>query len=274
MQNILNFVFWSFSIVSYFGFRILDFIDMNNLYIVSTPIGNLQDITIRAIKILQQVDYILTENPQKTGTLLSEIKKRYPELCDENKHPKILHFNEYIENEKAYEFMNLLEKGYNVALVSEAGTPLISDPGYKLVHFALSKGIKLISVPGASAVAAALVCSGLPTDKYFFLGFLPKTKLKKEKHLSNLKSSLEDLSRNGLNPTVIFFESPHRVLETLYVLKNVFGNIRISLGRELTKVFEENVSDNLSNLIAKFETSNPKGEFTVLFNLKSESHVR
>ena len=243
---------------------------MNNLYIVSTPIGNLQDITIRGVMVLNDVDYILTEDVGKTNLLLSEINKRFGQLAESRKKPKIIQFNEYIENERIHESIKLLEQGYDLALVSEAGTPLISDPGFKLIRYALSHNIKLTAVPGASAVTASLVCSGLPTDKLLFIGFLPKTEVKKEKYFTNLKKTLEFMKVNNLNPTVVFFESPHRITETFEVFKRVFGDIKICISRELTKIHEENICGLVSGFIEKYKSSSPKGEFTLLFNLKSD----
>lgn len=241
---------------------------MGTLYIVSTPIGNLQDITIRGVKTLFLVDYILCENVGKTKVLVSQLRERYPTLLEANKNPRMQHFNEYIENENVYSFVNLLEKGHDVALVSEAGTPLISDPGYKLVRHALKKNIPVISIPGPSAVTSALVVSGLPTNSFLFLGFLPKTVIKKERVINNLKKTLSNMHENNFFPTIIFFESPHRIPETLDVLYKIFGDIHVVITRELTKKFEEVLQDYLSNIMSNYQKVKPKGEFTILFNTK------
>ena len=242
---------------------------MNNLYIVSTPIGNLQDITIRAIKTLFSVDYILAENPDRVRILLSEIKNRFGKFIDNGKNPRVIHFNEYLENENTHEFLSLLEKGFDVAIVSSAGTPLISDPGYKLVKLAISKNVNIIGVPGPSSVISSIVVSGLPTDKFWFSGFLPKTKIKKEKMLILYKEILNFSANKDINPTLIMFESPHRLIETLHSIKDVFGNINIVIAREMTKKFEELERKNIDHFIEKYEVNEPKGEFVILLNLKS-----
>lgn len=237
------------------------------LYIVSTPIGNLQDITIRAIKMLFYVDYILTENVQKTKLLLSELKKRYPNLIKIDKNPKVLLFNEFIENENIYEYFLLLQNN-NVALTSSAGTPLISDPGYKLVKLAISKNLNVIPIPGVCAGITSLTVSAMPTDKFLFIGFLPRSQGKKEKILADLKEIFFKSEKHNINPTIIIYESPHRIIETLSLIEKLYGNIQIAVTREITKKFEEVMRDSISNMIEKFEKQEPKGEFTILFNLK------
>lgn len=243
---------------------------MHSLYIVATPIGNMQDITIRAIKTLFSANLILTENPAKTSLLLKKIKQDYPGFIQSGYAPKLVLFNEYLENEKPDYFLNLFSEN-DVVLISEAGTPLISDPGYKLVRLAIKNGVKVISVPGATAAISSLLVSGLPTDKFCFLGFLPKAKAKKIKMLNNLKRILHDAGENGLLSTIILYESPHRVLATLEIISKVFGNINIVVCRELTKVFEEVLRDNIEEIIKLFTNKNLKGEFTILFNLKINS---
>lgn len=239
------------------------------LYILSTPIGNLQDITIRAIRTLNTVDVILAENPQKTKILLDEINKRYKGVIDNSKNPKIIQFNEFLENEKMNEYYSYIEKGYDVAIVSSAGTPLISDPGFKLVNYAISKNVNVTGIPGVSSVIASLVVSGLPADKFLFAGFLPKTKVKKEKTLGNYYEILNFAKDKDINPTLIIFESPHRIIETFKSIKNVFGNINIVIARELTKKFEELERKNIDDFILKYNSQEPKGEFVILLNLKN-----
>lgn len=240
---------------------------METLFIVSTPIGNLQDITIRAIKTLYGVDYILSENVQKTKFLLSELRKRYNTIVTEGNDPKILLCNEYTENKNIYQFVSLLEKGYDIALVSSAGTPLISDPGYKLVQYTLKKNLRVVSIPGPSAMISAFVVSGLPTDRLLFLGFLPKKLGNRKNVLYELHKSIHAFQKS--TPTVVLYESPHRLRETLEILKEVFGNIDVVLARELTKKFEEILRDHLDNFIMKYNKVDPKGEYTIVFNIKT-----
>lgn len=242
--------------------------EAGNLYIVSTPIGNMQDITIRAIKTLFEVDVIFSEQAQKTGMLLNRIIEDYPMLVQGNKKPRIISFNEFEEEMKIYEVIQLVEAGQNAALVSEAGTPLISDPGFKLVRKAYEKGIHVIPVPGASSVIASLTVSGLPTDKFGFVGFPPKSIGKKTNFFTKLKTSREHVEKE-FRLTVIFFESPHRISETLQVMLEVFGDVEIVIARELTKIYEEVLRGKISDLLKDKSIVNPRGEFVVMFNTKN-----
>ncbi len=239
---------------------------MHDLYIVSTPIGNLQDITVRAIKTLFNVGIILAENPTKTSILIDQLQKTYPELTG-NKKPKLISFNEYEEPIKIAQVINLLKEN-DIALVSSAGTPIISDPGYKLVFEAYKHGIRVVPIPGPSAVAASVSISGLPSDKFIFVGFMSKSIGKKTKFLTNLKSSLDDFSKNGIFPTVIAYESPHRLKETIQAIKEVFGNVKLVIIRELTKIHEERI-EGYADDILKNLPNKPLGEYCVLFNLKN-----
>ena len=220
------------------------------LYLVSTPIGNLEDITLRAKRILGEADIIACEDTRKTGMLL--VKLNIPRK-------RLLSYYEENELRRIPEIVRLLKEGKNVALVSNAGTPTISDPGFKLVRECLIQGIKVEAIPGPSAILTALVSSGLPTDKFLFLGYLPK---KKNKRLNLLKNYTLDAKPY----TLIFFESPHRLIETLKDLQEIFGDIEIVLSRELTKIYEEIRREKISETIAYFEKTPPKGEFTLLFN--------
>ena len=193
------------------------------LYLVSTPIGNLEDITLRAKRILGEVDIIACEDTRKTGVLL--VKLNIPRK-------RLLSYYEENELRRIPEIVRLLKEGKNVALVSNAGTPTISDPGFKLVRECLIQGIKVEPIPGPSAILTALVSSGLPTDKFLFLGYLPKKQGKRKKLLENCKLS-------AVHYTLIFYESPHRLIETLKDLQEIFGDIEIVLCRELTKIYEE-----------------------------------
>lgn len=222
---------------------------MGILYLVATPIGNMEDITLRAIKTLRQVDIIACEDTRKTGLLLQKLEIK-------NK-PLLLSYYEENEQGRIPQIINFLEEGKSVALVSNAGTPTISDPGYKLVRECINQNIPVESIPGPSSVLTALTISGLPTDKFLFLGFLPKKEGKR-------KNILESLPKKT---TIIFFESPYRLIKTLKLLKEIFGDIEIVVCRELTKVFEEVRREKISASINHFLGVKPKGEFVILFNL-------
>lgn len=245
---------------------------MGTLYIVATPLGNREDITLRAVKILTSVDVIITEDILKTSNLLSYLASTYPSLItptDLAKRVTFLKMNDFSETNSIHEVLSALGYEKNVALVSEAGTPLISDPGYKVVREALKRGVKVVSIPGPSAPISALVSSGLPSDKFYFLGFLPKSFAHKEKEFKNIVEILKVTDTAKLTPTIIFFESSHRIIETFEVMKHVFGDIEIVVAREMTKVYEEVNRRTLSEHIERYSKESPKGEFTVLFSTKS-----
>ncbi len=219
---------------------------MGTLFVVSTPIGNLKDITLRAIETLKTVDYVLCEDTRITGKLLAayDISK------------KMVAFNDFNEERMIGSVVGELEKGTNIALVSDAGTPLVSDPGFKLVREAASLSIKIEVIPGATASITALALSGLPTDKFLFLGFLPKKDGKREKLLADTKEAI-----TKVKATVIIYESPFRVLKTLEQIKNVFGDIDVVVCRELTKLHEEVLRGKISDVALKVKA---KGEFVIL----------
>lgn len=219
---------------------------MGTLFIVATPIGNLKDITLRAIDTLKDVNYVLCEDTRITGKLLNsyDIQK------------KMLVFNDFNEERLINSVVGDLEKGINIALVSDAGTPLISDPGFKLVRDVASRNIKIEVIPGANAAITALAVSGLPTDKFLFLGFLPKRDGKREKLLIDTKAAVAKVKA-----TIIIYESPFRVLKTLEQIKEVFGDIDIVVCRELTKLHEETIRGNICEISAKIKA---KGEFVIL----------
>lgn len=223
---------------------------MGNLYIVATPIGNLQDITERAVETLRSVGTIVCEDTRVTSTLLNKFEIKKP----------LVAVNEYNEDQMIFSILGKLEIE-DVALVSDAGTPLVSDPGFKLVLTAKKKGFKIIPIPGPSALITALSASALPTDKFIFLGFLPKTPSKAENMISSVKL---------LETTVILYESPHRVLQTLKAIKDVYGDIKVTLARELTKKFEEIIEKKISQHLLDYVSKNPKGEFTILFSTKKD----
>ncbi len=218
------------------------------LYLVSTPIGNLEDITLRALRILREADVILAEDTRHTGLLL----KHY-----EIPHKMMISLYDEVENQKLDELLSLVSSDQKIVLVSDAGTPLISDPGYKLVREAINLGVKVEVVPGPSAALAALVLSGLPPDKFLFLGYPPE----KEAHQRELFLKIATLP---IKLTVIFFVSPHKLLKTLKLLKDHFGDMEIVIARELTKIHEEVWRGNVSEALVKF--SSPKGEIVVLWH--------
>lgn len=222
---------------------------MGIIYLVSTPIGNLRDITLRAKEVLASVDIIACEDTRRTGLLLQKLKVQSK--------PKLLSYYEEKEIVRIPQIIKILKEGKNVALISSAGTPTISDPGFKLVRECISQGIKVEAVPGPSAVLTALVVSGLPTDKFLFLGFLPKKQGKRKKIFTCLPEKT----------TIIFFESPYRLEKTLKEIKEIFGNIKVVVCRELTKIHQEIRREKISQSIAHFTKTKPKGEFTLLFRL-------
>ena len=220
------------------------------LYIISTPIGNLKDITLRALEVLKTVDYILCEDTRVTGKLLHhyEISK------------KLVSFNDFSEEAKTPVVIKGLLSGQVVALVSDAGTPLISHPGYKLVRECIHQGIAIESIPGPSSVITALTVSGLPPDKFTFVSYLPKKDVKRKSFLEDLKKG-----REIVKSTIIIFESPYRLIKSLEDIKQIFGDIEIVVCRELTKMHEEIKSAKVSQVIEYFLQSALKGEFIILF---------
>lgn len=241
---------------------------MGTLYIVSTPIGNLQDITLRAINTLREVDFIACEDTRRTGLLLKWLESNEVPpparshlvrgLTSQRK-PQLISYYEQNELQRIPQIISLLREGKNVALVSDSGTPAISDPGFKLVREAVHQGIAVVSIPGPSAILAAITSSGLPTDKFLFLGYLPK----KQGHRQKL---LKTYTLSPIPYTLIFFEAPHRLLKTLEELKEVFGDIDIVICRELTKIHEEIRREKISEAITHFEKVTPRGEFTILIS--------
>lgn len=244
---------------------------VGKLFIVATPIGNMQDISLRAIAILEEVQIIACEDTRRTGSLLKSLEKAHH---DENAQPKRL-ISYYEENElqRIPEIVTLLKNGSDVALVSDAGTPAISDPGFKLIRECIKEKIPVESVPGPSSVLTALIVSGLPTDKFFFIGYLPKKSGKRQNYFQDLKDML--LVTKHMQPTVILFEAPHRLTKTLLDVQAVFGDISLVVGRELTKVHEEVVRGTVSKVIAKYDKKPPRGELVILFHLgiQEASHI-
>ncbi|OGE10854.1 16S rRNA (cytidine(1402)-2'-O)-methyltransferase [Candidatus Curtissbacteria bacterium RIFCSPLOWO2_01_FULL_42_26] len=223
---------------------------MGILYIVSTPIGNLADITLRAIETLKSVDLVVCEDTRVTGKLLKHFEIEKPMII----------LNDFNEVRQVSLICSRLLAGESLALVSDAGTPLISDPGFKMVREAIEKGIKVESIPGPSAVIAALTVSGLPPDKFTYVSYLPKKDGKRKKFLEDLKTS-----RQIVKSTIIAFESPFRLLKTLANIKEVFGDIEIVICRELTKMHEEIFRGYISESQDHFSKAIPKGELTLLW---------
>lgn len=225
------------------------------LYIVSTPIGNLEDITLRALRVLKEVDLIACEDTRTTKKLLLRYGIEKP----------LLSYHEHNEIEKSKELVSLLVEGKNLALVSDAGTPCISDPGYRLVKLACENGIEVLSIPGPSSVVSAISISGLPTSSFAFFGFLPRTK----KHLTDFLSRIKDYPE-----TLVFFESPNRVVKTLHSISEVFGNRLISLSREMTKLHEETIRGRVSQVLVELESRGLiKGEVTIVIEGASPESV-
>jgi len=226
------------------------------LYIVATPIGNLDDITLRALITLFTVDVVFCEDTRKTLNLLRLSQKTGQVI------PKLVSYFEENEFKRIPEIVSELEKGTKMALVTNSGTPTISDPGFKLVRECRQRNIPVISIPGPSSPIAALACSGLPTDKFLFLGFLPNKSGQRVKLFENVKESQKSVSS-----TIIFFESPFRITKSLLDLKIVFGDIDIVICRELTKIHEETQQNKISFFVERFSNQQPKGEFVILFNV-------
>lgn len=215
------------------------------LYVVATPIGNLADITLRAIRVLGDADVIAAEDTRTTRKLLAHHGIRTP----------LVSYHEHNESVRTPELLKRMEAGDTVALVSEAGTPSISDPGYRLVSEAIAAGIAVEPVPGPSAILAAIVVSGLPSDSFVFEGFLPRRRTERRRRLE----SLADERR-----TLVFFEAPHRLDHSLTDLLEVLGDRRVALCRELTKVHEEVRRGTLSELVAALQRRPVKGEIVLV----------
>ena len=227
------------------------------LNIVSTPIGNLQDITFRAIEVLKSVDLILAEDTRVAKKLLNH-------YAIEN---KIASFNLINESQKTEKLIKKLKEGENIALIADAGTPLISDPGYLLIRSAREESIQVIPVPGCSAAIAALTASGISSDRFTFYGFLPKTKVKQIKELIKFTNRPE---------TLIFYESVHRIVNTIESMKEIFGaNRNAVLCKEITKLHESFIGNNLLE-ISTYLSKNPdrlKGEFTIVVQGKKNTSI-
>jgi len=226
--------------------------DHGKLYVVGTPIGNLEDITLRAIRILKEVDLIACEDTRRTQKLLNVYKIQTPTVS----------YHEHNEMTRAPELIIQMEEGSSIALVTDAGMPVVSDPGFRLVHLAVRHSIPVVPVPGASAFVAALAASGLPVDKFRFLGFLPSKKGERRKALEELK----DATR-----TLVFYEAPHRLLEMLKDAREILGEREIVIAREVTKIHEEFVRGTTGTALEYLKRRPVKGEITVLIGLQAVS---
>ncbi len=219
-------------------------IQRGTLYIVSTPIGNLEDMSIRAVNILSGVDLIAAEDTRKTKILLDHYKISKP----------MLSYFSYNEIRRTPELIAKLKAGSSIGLVSDAGTPGISDPAYRIIHEAVEEQIPVVAVPGPTAFLSALIASGLPTNRFVFIGFLPSKK--------GRKTMFEEICL--LKETVILYESPHRLMRTLADLKEYCGDRNISISRELTKKFEETTQGRITDMIEHFSKHSPRGEFVLI----------
>lgn len=220
------------------------------LYIVSTPIGNLKDISLRALETLQTVDGIICEDSRRTSLLLNNYQIKKP----------LIVVNDFNEARMVDSIIQRLQDGENLALVSDAGTPLISDPGYKLIRECLNQGIQVDSIPGPSSVITALTISGLPPDKFLFLGYPPEKPGHRKDFFGKIKVLNEKMSL-----TNIIFVSPHKMLRTLHDMEEAYGDIEIVLAHELTKIHQSFDKKKISDWLETLKS--PKGEFIFLFRL-------
>lgn len=237
---------------------------MGTLYLIATPIGNLQDITLRAIKTLFEVDIIACEDTRRAGLLLETMSSPYAALRGgkpPHHKPRFISYYEQNELRRIPEILSMLQRGMKVALISDAGTPAISDPGFKLIRECINHRLKVEAIPGATSVTTALIASGLPTDKFMFAGYPPHKQGHRTKFFENLKKSQE-----SVKTTVVLFEAPHKLLRTLEDLQDVMGDIPVVIARELTKVHEELRRERISEALEHFQKTNPKGECIILFH--------
>lgn len=222
---------------------------LGKLYLVATPIGNLEDITLRAIRILKEVDIIVAEDTRQTLKLLNHLEISKP----------MISFHRHSTEERKKEIIDMLKEGKNIGLVSDAGTPVISDPGEEIVKKALEEKIEMIPIPGACALIAALIATGIDAKEFCFLGFLPLNKKTRKEKLNEIKVS---------KITTILYEAPHKIIQTLKDLKEITKNRKIVLAREITKIHEEYIFGTAEELMQ--EMNNPKGEFVIVIDKSIE----
>lgn len=229
--------------------------ERGKLYLVPTPIGNLKDITLRALEVLKDSDIIAAEDTRQTLKLLNHFEIKKP----------LISYHKFNEQSKGNEIIELLFEGKTVAIVSDAGTPGISDPGSVIVEKCIEKNLEFEVLPGATAITTALVYSGLDTTKFLFRGFLPRENKERKIITDQLLNSQE---------TLIFYEAPHRLLDTLSYLLETFGNRRIAVCRELTKLYQEIFRGNLNEAIQYFVDNRPRGEFVLVLDGKKLEEIK
>jgi 16S rRNA (cytidine1402-2'-O)-methyltransferase len=223
--------------------------ERGTLFLVSTPIGNMEDLSQRALSVLSRSDLIACEDTRRTLKLLKRFNIDRP----------LESYHDHNKERKAPHLMKLLKEGKNVSLVSDAGTPCISDPGFYLVRMAIEEDLKLVVVPGANAILPALVLSGFPPDRFIFEGYLPKKAGKRKNRILKLKDE---------ERTVIIFESPLRIVPLLKEINELLSERRVSVSREMTKMYEETVRGSIPEVIHHFEKKRPKGEFVLVLEGK------
>ena len=220
-----------------------------NVYLIPTPIGNMEDITLRAINLLKEVEVVFCEDTRVTGLLMQhlDIKKR------------LIANHEFNEEENKNKLLSYLKEGFNVGIVTDRGTPIISDPGYELARYAIEMGYNVVGLPGATALIPALIMSGLQPSPFLFYGFLNSKQQRRNKELEELRE---------IKVTMIFYESPHRIQKTLKDMLEVLGNRKISISREISKKFEEVIRGTISEVLT--ELQEPKGEFVIVVSGNQE----
>jgi 16S rRNA (cytidine1402-2'-O)-methyltransferase len=215
------------------------------LYLVPTPIGNMGDITRRALEVLEAADLVACEDTRHSGALLAKLGLK----------KKLISYHDFNEAERARQLAGLIAEGASVAVITDAGSPGVSDPAYRIVQMAIGSGITIVPLPGATAIIPALTASGLPTDRFFFEGFLPHKSGARRKRLESLRN---------FEHTLVFFESPHRVVKTLADMRDVLGDRRACLAREISKKFEEFTRGTLGEIGEKLAQRSVKGEIVVI----------
>ncbi len=224
------------------------------LYLIPTPIGNLGDITRRALEILEEVDLIACEDTRHSGSLLKKLGIS----------KKLISYHDFNESQRAGQLLENLNSGQSIGVITDAGSPGISDPAYRIVRIAVDNGIEIIPLPGASAIIPALTGSGLPTDRFYFEGFLPHKGAARKKRLGALEN---------MECTLLFYESPHRVLKSLIDIKEVLGNRQACLAREISKIYEEFIRGTVEEIIEIISNRTIKGEIVLIvagFEAKKE----
>ncbi|MBU3227980.1 16S rRNA (cytidine(1402)-2'-O)-methyltransferase [Clostridium algidicarnis] len=228
---------------------------MAKLYIVPTPIGNLKDITLRALEVLNMVDVIAAEDTRQTLKLLNHFNIKKP----------LISYHMHNEQFKSEELLNKIVQGENIAIVSDAGTPGISDPGSIIIKKCIERSIEIEVLPGATALITAMVYSGLDSTKFLFRGFLPRENKDRKVIIEDLKDRTE---------TLILYEAPHRLKDTLGFLRENLGSRNIGICRELTKLYEEILRGSIDDIISHYNTAEPRGEYVIVISGKSEEEIR